>query len=115
MTQMIFNMDMDIDMDMAIAKRVRFSDQIEIGYTYSREIYDRSIIDSVIVLRNRRQLNDIEWRKIFIELNQFKIYEMQIHPDSKNYTSISKIPSICITSVQAKNIFFSKYLVNKAN
>jgi hypothetical protein len=96
-------------------KKVSFSETIEIKYTYSHEVYDRSVINSPSFLRSRRLLNDFEWRKIFIELNQFKIYEMQIHPDSKNYTSIAKIPSIYIPSNQSKNMFFQKYLVNKAN
>lgn len=108
-TSLIFIDDpMDID-DIYISKpkQVRFSETVEIKYTYSREVYDRSIIDSAMVLKSRRQLNDFEWRRIFIELNQFKIYEMRIHPDSKKNTSLSKIPSL-----QIKRLFFNKYLVN---
>lgn len=108
---------MDIDSEPYADKRkkVRFSETIEIKYTYSCDVYDRSVIHSPSFLRSKRLLNDFDWRKIFIELNQFKIYEMQIHPDSKNYTSIAKIPSIYIPSNPSKNMFFQKYLVNKAN
>lgn len=110
MTQLIFNMEfiddpMDID---PIPKKVRFCETVQVGYTYSRESYDRSVGESAVVLRNTKKLNDFEWRRIFIELNQFKIYEMIIHPSSKNNTCISKIPSL-----QIKRLFFNKYLVNK--
>ena len=89
-------LDDPMDIDVKPYKKVHFCETIEVRYTYSREIYDRSVIDSTIVLRNRRQVNDFEWRKLFIELNQFKLYEMQVHPDSKQNTNISRIPSIQI-------------------
>ena len=94
-----------MDIDIKIPKKVHFSEVVEVRYTYSREVYDRSVIDSVVVLRNRHKVNDFEWRKLFIELNQFKIYEMRVHPNSKENTILSKIPPIQIPSFQA-----NKYL-----
>lgn len=71
-----------MDIDVKIQKKVQFSDKIEINYTYSKEQYDRSIINSTFVMRYRKKINDHQWKLILMELNHYKLYEMELHPSN---------------------------------
>lgn len=76
---------MEIDIDRT-TKKVTFSSKIVYHKTYSRKQYDRSSISSTIYQRMRREINDFEWRKIFVDLNNYKANEMIVHPSAK-YTN----------------------------
>lgn len=75
------------------SKKVTFSPDIICYKTYSRKQYDRSSIRSTIYQRMRREINDFEWRKIFVDLNNYKTNEMIVHPNAKSNNSISNIPN----------------------
>lgn len=83
-------------------KTVKFNlDKNKIEYTYSKDEYDRKPIDSFYnfkyiqkMMKNsclnisRYYIN--EWNKIFRELNNYKMFEMEIHKDSINNLNIHK-------------------------
>ena len=61
-------------------KSVKFNlSENEICETYSIFEYDREPICSVLYLRKCNEINDKEWKDIFIKLNLFKIREMIVH------------------------------------
>jgi hypothetical protein len=90
-----------MDIDSKPVKNVTFSETVKIGYTYNKEEYDRKSIDSILLLKSKNQISSFQWRQVFVELNQFKIYEMPIHPDSKPNTNLCKIPCLLPSLPQA--------------
>lgn len=85
---------MDIDSPKPKQKKVSFSENITYHETYSRKQYDRSCIYSAMYLRCRRKISDFEWRKIFVDLNRYKLQEMDVHPLTKNNISVTKIKNM---------------------
>jgi len=64
-------------------KSVRFDlSENKIFETYSVFEYDRLPICSILYLRNFNQINDKEWKDIFLKLNFFKTREMIVHNKS---------------------------------
>lgn len=74
-------------------KKVSFSDNAKIYTTYSPSEYDRRMIDSTLYLKAYRRISDVEWIKILEDLNTYKKNEMQVHQNSKIYTSFYDINS----------------------
>lgn len=72
-------------------KTVRFSEKVEYNCTYTKKEYDRSPIYSTIYLKCMKRITPFEWRKIFVELNKYKLYEMEIHPKSKGNIQFAKL------------------------
>lgn len=70
-------------------KSVRFNlDNIQFYDTYSNDEYDRYPIDSVLYLKSYNKISDFDWKKIFYNLNIFKICEMIVHKSSMNNTQL---------------------------
>lgn len=64
-------------------KRVNFNlNNNKIFITYSNQEYDRSIIDHVLYRRAYRRISDEEMHAIYVNLDLYKLYEMNVHKDS---------------------------------
>lgn len=63
-------------------KKVSFSDTASIGITYSNEEYDRLCIDHVLYRKAYKKISDEEINAIYVNLDLYKLYEMNVHKSS---------------------------------
>lgn len=63
-------------------KKVTFADTTSIFITYSKDVYDRHSIDHVLYRRVYQRVSDQEWNNIYIMLDIYKLYEMNVHKDA---------------------------------
>ncbi len=73
-------------------KRVIIEEENNKSYTtYSSIEYDRFQIESIIYMKSYNRITPTEWKKLFIELNEYKLNEMISHEDSVKNIQIYKI------------------------
>ena len=65
-------------------KKVCFNDDIVIFETYSKDDYDRYMIDSILYQRSFNRISDDEWCTILNELINYKKNEMIVHINTYN-------------------------------
>lgn len=63
-------------------KLVKFNDNIIKHVTYSADEYSRHPIDSVLYRRSYNRVSDQEWNNIYVILDIYKLYEMNVHKDA---------------------------------
>jgi hypothetical protein len=67
-------------------KNVSFDENIDIYRTYSSDEYCRLQINSTKVKFEDKKIPPQVWRSIFVQLDLYKLREMQVHDQSKIYT-----------------------------
>lgn len=67
-------------------KTVSFNDIDDVYITYSPKEYRRDQIKSTKVKFDDRKIPPNIWKSIFIELDLYKLQEMQVHDESRIYT-----------------------------
>jgi len=66
-------------------KSVKFNNNVIEHITYSPREYDRHPIDSVLYKRSYNRVSDQEWNNIYVILDIYKLYEMNVHKDAYKY------------------------------
>lgn len=67
-------------------KTVSFNDDLNIYMTYSSDEYCRHQIKSTKLKFEDRKISPQVWKYIFIQLDLYKLQEMQVHHESRIYT-----------------------------
>jgi hypothetical protein len=68
------------------SKMVSFNDMNDIYTTYSSDEYCRHQINSTKLKFDDRKIPPQVWKSIFIQLDIYKLKEMQVHDESRMYT-----------------------------
>ena len=63
-------------------KTVTFNNNIIEHITYSKDVYDRRSIDSILYRRGYQRVSDQVWNSMYIILDIYKLYEMKVHKDA---------------------------------
>ena len=67
-------------------KNVSFNENVDIFNTYSSDDYCRLQINSTKVKFEDKKIHPKLWKSIFVQLDLYKLQEMQVHDKSKIYT-----------------------------
>ena len=69
-----------------VQKRVTWAlDKNIVHETFSSLEYDRHSIDSILYQKAYNRISHSEWMKVFVDLNNYKKYEMVVHEKSLQY------------------------------
>jgi hypothetical protein len=77
---------MRMSMTKDIIKTVSFNVDIDIYMTYSSDEYCRHQIKSTKLKFENKKISLKVWKYIFIQLDLYKLQEMQVHDESRIYT-----------------------------
>jgi hypothetical protein len=78
-----------------ISKSVNFNENPKIYITYSSEEYSRFPIYYTKLKWQHRRIPPHLWKSIFIKLDLYKLYEMEVHEESKINTRYHSINNQC--------------------